>query len=397
MRAARWVRRVLFMAVLCIAVVEAVVILNLARINERNYRALKVATTNGFLQKDTLLRLRREAVVRASLYNELVKRDLLVDGMVIHLNEDGEMDGECDSLMFSSLRYASLRRLGLNDEADEAWQGILNSHTGGQWFRHPRCRDLSLSRDMLMGLLIALDENPKGAREIVLELLKEIDRRGGYFSDGPFFVSYLSPGIAGLLRNLAVRHEVPFDAWPWALKQSFSSIEFDAMFVREGFESHLAALGTWLEWRMMQRSAGFNPRSMLGELQTFVDDDRLNSAPPMDHERLLWISSDLARKNQGNLFFQWLELEVSQRDDDEARVAILNELLNSPQFPGTRLPQDCDHDADYVWQRKTAELLPVKKTCRATWNGVDFMWMAGLLLEEPGQNAGENPPLPLAH
>ena len=387
MRFDRWIRRVFFAAVLCIAVVESVIIYNLARINERNYRALRTATSVEIIQKETLNRLQREAVSRVALYNELIKRDVLLDGMVIHLDEQRNVAGECDSLLFSSLRYVALLRAGLADEAAAAWESINKSRQGGFWFRHPRCRDKSLSRDMMMGLLIALNENPPGTREVLVQLLEEIDRRNGYFSDGPFFVSYLSPGIAGLLRHLAARNEIPFESWPWALKQSFSSIEFDALFVHEGYESHLAALGVWLEWKMMKRPDAFNPRSMLGEFQRLLGGASPPGALAMDHQRLQWISSTLAEQNQGNLFFQWIETQVMDRDSIASRIQVLSELLNSPQFPVDRLPRDCDHDSDYVWQRKMAELLPIQTKCRATWNGVDFMWLAGLVMDDRKQSA----------
>ena len=50
---------------------------------------------------------------KAILYNELIKRGFLDDGMVVNRTSDGTFIDHCDSLLFSSLRYVALSKLGL--------------------------------------------------------------------------------------------------------------------------------------------------------------------------------------------------------------------------------------------------------------------------------------------
>ena len=329
-------------------------------------------------ESSNLGRLRREARSRAALYNTLIERDMLVDGMVVHRDGRGRAEGLCDSLLFSSLRFRSLVALGFVEEGERAWQAIDASHAGGVWWRHPQCRGKSLSRDMLMGLMIALEARPPGGTERLHDLLKEIGTRNGSIGDGPFFVSYLSPGPAGLLRHLAQSTGIPFDEWPWVLKQSFSSIEFDAMFVGTGYEAHLAGLGIWLEQRL---SAGpdYNPRSVMGQIERLWTGAPPTEMTQVDRQRLVWVSASLARANPENLFFSTLRLSTRGALDNAAKEELLTSLLAMPQFPATRLPRDCDRDADYLWQRRGEEYAPADARCGSTWSGVDFLWLAGIL------------------
>jgi HrpA-like RNA helicase len=52
------------------------------------------------------------------------------------------------------------------------------------------------------------------------------------------------------------------------------------------------------------------------------------------------------------------------------------------QFPVARLPESCDRRADYLWQRAGREYRPAKGNCLRRFNGADYLWMAGLLIEE---------------
>ena len=97
--------------------------------------------------------------------------------------------------MFSSLRFYALSKLGFTESASKAWHSMLKSRSGGLWLRHPKCTK-SLSRDMVMGVLVALRGNPEGGDAVFRSMLAEIGRNGGFAGDGPFYVSWLSPGIA---------------------------------------------------------------------------------------------------------------------------------------------------------------------------------------------------------
>ena len=400
MRIRWWIGRTIFAVTALLVVIELVVIHNLARINSEQYTRIQRISQpyQEQIASDSLQRLRREALSRAALYDELIKRDMLLDGMVIHRDAKGEPEGVCDSLMFSSLRFYALTKLGFKKSADEAWNGILGSRDGAQWRRHPKCAK-SLSRDMIMGVLVALSADPEGGDTVFRSMLAEIDRNGGFVGDGPFYVSWLSPGVAGLLRMEAERRGVPYGEWPWILKQSFSSIEYDAMFLGEGYVSHLAALGLWLEMNHTKSGALMNPRSLLGRLERIVAGGG-DLDTTLDKQRREWISGRLRSLSGSNLFFEWLDESATGVLNPEAESRLLSDLLSMPQFPSNRLPRDCDRDADYIWQRREGESIPVAKRCGETWSGVDFLWMAAVLgasTDDERDRHDKLPVIPLAH
>jgi hypothetical protein len=372
------------LGVLCL--LSGLVILNLSELTSLGLKARLHHPVSEDIQSQ-LQALKREARSRAMLYNTHIERDHLLDGMVVDKDLEGSPKHMCDSLLFSALRYRALVSLQFNDSAAEAWEAMLASRDGGQWYRHPQCSQKSLSRDMLMGLFVVLEARPFEGRQVVMELFQEIDQRRGSFSDGPFFVSYLSPGPAGLLRYLAEGYKIPSSQWPWVIKQSFSSIEYDAMFLKPGFESHLAGIGLWLEYQFLTdprwlSGVKFNPRSLLGEIQknlSFLGDQ---GVPPIERSRLLWIANKLSQDNPQNLFFATLRLQLSGAFSDQARISMLKRLLEMPQFPSDRLPGNCDKDADYIWQRRDSEQVPVHKECTFFYSGVDYLWMAGMLAGE---------------
>jgi hypothetical protein len=302
---------------------------------------------------------------------------MLVDGMVVNRDLAGNPQAVCDSLLFSSIRFYALSTMGFTKSAEEAWNAMGASRNGAQWIRHPRCRT-SLSRDMIMGVMVALQANPENGTTLFRSMLGEIDRNGGFVGDGPFYVSWLSPGIAGLLRMEAERRNVPFEEWPWILKQSFSSIEYDAMFLGEGYVSHLAALGLWLEAAQSKLVSGFNPRSFFGAVERLVRFDR-SLDTSMDLQRRQWIAGKLRSLHGGNLFYRWLDHEAMGTLNSTTEEQLLSELLSLSQFPPNRLPMNCDRHADYLWQRREGEFISAAKDCTRTFSGVDFLWMASLL------------------
>lgn len=395
MRIRWWIGRTIFATLALLFVVQILVILNLSRIiTEQHARIQKNAQGQvAETVSDSLMRLRREALSRAALYDDLIRHNMLVDKMVVNRGPNGEAEGLCDSLLFSSLRFYALTELGFKDSATEAWKGIIGSRDGAIWHRHPRCKK-SLSRDMIMGVMVALRANPENGTPLFRSMLSEIDRNGGFVGDGPFYVSWLSPGIAGLLRMEAERRNVPFQEWPWILKQSFSSIEYDAMFLGEGYVSHLAALGLWLEIENSKVSSGFNPRSLLGSIERFARGDHdLDTA--MDSQRRKWIAGRLRSLNGTNLFYEWLDQETFGSLNLESEERLLSKLLSMPQFPRTRLPMECDRSADYLWQRREGESTSSSKACNRTYNGVDFLWMAAVLGAGSASESRPETPSPL--
>jgi hypothetical protein len=387
----RWLWRGLAITLTSLLILELLVIINLNRISTEQFARIQklLEPHQPQINSDTLYRLRREALSRAALYDELIKKNMILDGMVVNRNAEGEPEGICDSLLFSSLRFFALKRLGFEESAQEAWNGVLGSRSGAQWQRHPRCGK-SLSRDMLMGVLVALQANPENGTSVFRSMLTEIDRQKGFIGDGPFYVSWLSPGVAGLVRMEAERRNVAYDEWPWILKQSFSSIEYDGLFLKEGYQSHLAGLGLWLELEHKRNIEWFNPRSLLGLIGRLAG-EKGEFDTSFDERRRQWIAGKLSSLSGANLFFDWLEYKVNGIYEVNAEIKLLSELLSMPQFPAVRLPRDCDRAADYIWQRRDKEAIPVARECGRTYAGVDFLWMAAILGAGETQLTPEDP------
>src|SRR5690606_16280323 len=131
-------------------------------------------------EADELAGLEVRTRMRALRYEELIAASSTYQGMVITREHNGRVGDLCDSLLFSSLRYVSLRKLGLEKEADEAWAWIIKSRDGGKWFRHPQCAIKSTSRDMIVGLLAALTQRPEGYRDVLKELINYVGDNSGY-------------------------------------------------------------------------------------------------------------------------------------------------------------------------------------------------------------------------
>ena len=98
---------------------------------------------------------------RALLMDDAIHATMLVDGLVTN-KLHGEPDDVCDSLLWSSIRAASLYNMGQLDRYNEAVIALRRSTVGpGQWRRHPRCGK-TLSRDMIDGLLVLAATDPVG-------------------------------------------------------------------------------------------------------------------------------------------------------------------------------------------------------------------------------------------
>ncbi len=128
------------------------------------------------------------AKARAMQYEEWLEASHLERGLVVGRDLDsGKATSTCDSLLFSSLRYVALRKLGLVNEADKAFRTIERENfVNGRWVRHPNCKRKAASRDMIVGLMAALSQEPKGHDEAFAKLMGVIARTGGPVDDGPF-------------------------------------------------------------------------------------------------------------------------------------------------------------------------------------------------------------------
>lgn len=322
--------------------------------------------------------LAEEARSRAALYEELIEKTQLEQGLLVHRSFNGRAASECDSLLFSSLRYVALGKLGWEDRAAAAWRAIEEkTFENGRWIRHPNCRRKSTSRDMIVGLMTALTQNPAHRESHIRNLLAIIERTSGSIDDGPFYVSRLSPGLGELLKALAKREGLAMKQLPDSIRMGFSTLEFDTWIAVPGYTSHLNALTLWSELELSDEDPGLRFRTL-----TQLFDGILNPILPseLSEQRRVWAAQSLFAVDPQNLFFEWLNLKAAGALTFSSRARLLEKLLAMPQFPRDRLPTNCDRKADYLWQRASVEYGP-SKNCHETFHGADFLWMTALLVE----------------
>ncbi|MBC7660030.1 MAG: hypothetical protein H7249_10005 [Chitinophagaceae bacterium] len=331
----------------------------------------------------SLVHLARE---RAWLYEQAIERDHLSQGMVVNRSIRGKIEGACDSLMFSSLRTVALFKLGQDVEADRAWSHIAQkAYDKRRWVRHPDCKWQASSRDMIVGLMAALSQEPVGFADSFVRLLNVIERTGGSIDDGPFYVSRVSPGMAEILKNMAIAQGYREEQLPTVIRMGFVTLEFDTLVVTPGYRAHLNALMLWIELELIQRHPELEMRSLSGLL------DGINSdwGSTFTARRRAFAAEQLFKLDPKNIFFEYLYLRTAGILTRTAKAELLQRLLAMPQFPEGRLPNDCDRPADYLWQRRSTEYERVK-ACRtvAIFHGVDFLWMVALLTEPESPQRG---------
>lgn len=314
---------------------------------------------------------------KARSYERQIQKSHLLLGMVVNRDQDGGPVDVCDSLLFSSLRFVALSKLGMRDEAAKAWTAIEGSQDNGRWFRHPRCKTAT-SRDMILGVAAALTQWPANHEAHLRRLIGAITRMNGSVDQGPFYVSYLSPGMAEILHLLALRSGLPEESLPSQVKRGFSTLELDAAVLTPGYRSHLVALTTWTELELESNSGSKvrSPHLHYGPL------GKIFAAKSLRDRRLEWATDRLVEIDSHNIFYRWVRLKAAGALSAGARVKLLEELLAMPQFP-EHLPWDCDRRADYLWQRDSVEYGPRAGGCTYQYSGVDFLWMASLLIADP--------------
>ncbi len=316
---------------------------------------------------------------RAMLYEQAIVKDHLDQGLVVNRNlADGRAESLCDSLFFSSLRFTALHKLGWSDEANEAWSHVLlETYDRGRFIRHPKCRRKSASRDQIIGLTVALTQEPLQHRLELERILQIIERTGGSIDDGPFYVSRLSPGIGENLRQLAIARGWRPEHLPKVVRDGFSTVEFDTWMGTPGYVAHLSALMLWIELELIDQ----HPHLEVHSINGFMDDFAPDWAASFSAQRRAWVAAELYRADPDNLFFEYLNLRAAGALTKNARARLLEKLLAMPEFPVGRLPQNCDRHADYLWQRASIEYQGDGE-CRESFSGVDFLWMTALLVAE---------------
>ena len=326
-------------------------------------------------------KLRLEALKRAELYEFFIQQDHLYMGMIVNRDQSGAPLSECDSLLFSSLRFVALEKMGMHNEAEHTWESIITAVDNGKWHRHPKCRARWTSRDMIVGVLAALSQHPSQGEGYLRDLIAYVEQTGGYIGSGPFYVSRLTPGLAQMIRILSEEYGLSKDELPNNIRFGFSTVEFNTVTPSRGYTAHLSAMNIWLEIELRERR---KKSSSIVKVRTVTEliDQLLYpvSSYSMEDQRLQWVSNRLVALDPDNLFFKWLQLKSANALTVKSKGDLLEELLSMEQFPQERLPQNCDRKADYLWQRDSLEYDMQFKTCTEEFSGVDFLWMVSLLI-----------------
>lgn len=313
---------------------------------------------------------------RALEYDRMLSQENLSDGLVVGRNlQTGKATSACDSLLFSSLRFVALKKLGADEKAQDAFDIVAReNYWRGRWIRHPDCRRKSTSRDMIVGLMAAMTMEPSGHEDAFAKLLGVVARTGGSVDDGPFYVSRLTPGLLEMLKQMATVRGYSFEALPASMKVGFSTVEFDSWKAAPGFRAHLNALTLWIELELLSRHPEMSIRSLSAVMDQFSPSWGLG----FQVQRRMFAADSLYKVDKENMFFEYLRLRAAGALSFRERARLLAELLESRAFPADRLPQDCDRGADYMWQRHSIEYRG-KSSCHEQFPGVDFMFMVGLL------------------
>jgi hypothetical protein len=327
-----------------------------------------------------------QARARAVVYDDMIQADHLLDGMIVNRSASGRVKDECDSLLFSSLRFVGLGKIGLDERAHAAWTALSESRREGQWIRHPRC-PLSPSRDMLLGVLIALSQRPDGFYQHLQLLIERIREHDGYFADGPLYLSYITPGVARLLKLMAVASRIDERSLPDVIRDGHSTSELTFYTLSPGYRAHLIALSVWLELELKAKVPAVD-QTGTGVLAWFGRMLEPVTGANVAAQALSWNAEQLVELEPENLFFRYLRLKTAGALTQAVRHRLLQELLTMTQFPADRLPLNCDRRADYLWQRAWREASTASYACNRQFNGSDYLWMAGLLLEEEPQEGG---------
>jgi hypothetical protein len=325
---------------------------------------------------------------RSFYYNREQERRFLASGLVISndtIVTRGKIPSnlsiirrdECDSLLFSALRTASLQRLGFRREYLTARAGVARLENSLRWIRHFNCPGTPLSRDMVMGLIVLWSVDPQWAKPQIDRFFGMLVRGGGFFDWGPPWMSFLSPGLAKLLLSVYMAGGGSKEKTPVMIQSGYSVIELNAFFIPRGYPAHLDALELWLRMEL-------NPNKAKETMTT-------NKYGTWDLKIRL-LTKNLLDIDEKNLFFRWLWLKSSGQLTPVARLTMLKELIAMPYFPTDAMPTSCDRGADYLWQRDSDSWPQLSKDACGyrTYPAVDFLFMASLLVDTHGQYENQN-------
>jgi len=232
---------------------------------------------------------------------------------------------------------------------------------------------------MLSGLLLALLQNPPRSKDYLTNLVHQIDQKSGYFSNGPVYLSYLTPGLGKIIRMLSNFHGISSDSFPDIVRQGYSTNELSVILLKPGYEAHLAALALWIE---LEIDSVLKIREKPGILEKLFNSFvRPFSGGGFTAQSFSWTAKRLFEIDPQNLFFTYLRLRVAGAMNTITASFLLEKLLEMEQFPRHRLPSDCERRADYLWQRASKGYQSRSMRCNVQYPGVDFIWMVSLLIK----------------
>lgn len=248
----------------------------------------------------------------------------------------------CDGLLFTSLLVAAGHEhdLSLAESSEQP----------GRWYRsadhdcYPSGKSKSsISRDMLLGLSLALWQKSDGAA--VKRILQFSQKNKGILGDAIDSqelagAATMSPSLLSMLSEMDFQINATNSdnrGYFPELGKNFS-----------GFEAHLLAL------RLTLKSSLYG-----GLLRTDAE-----------------LISSLAQKQPRNALFQALNHAFTDGDGNAAAAILLDEKL----FPATALPTSAQRCEPYLWQRdqKSTDWLPCPEA-GTTFPAVDFFWVYALL------------------
>ena len=319
-----------------------------------------------------------------------IQKHYLYKGGVVERDSKMNPEGLCDSLLFTSLRYVSLVKLGLKENYQKAFDDLLRFEQpplSGRWIRHPDCPNHQLSRDMFLGLLLALNENPskKEARKIYLRTLKRVEKNNGWISRPRFSVGLLTGSMRENMRLLAIKLDIDPEAHD-VTRYSFSERDFTLPITPRGFQLHLHGLGLLLEESLRKELSvrkKVKIRSITTSAAWFLDSlfrEKRNLGPIFEGYRYKVLTKRLYEKDINNYFFEFLFKHSFDLPYLKTSLMAKDYLSFLPSR--ARIHSSCDRNADYLWQRDSRQWDKTEVGfCSRTYSGVDVLFMNALYFE----------------
>lgn len=263
------------------------------------------------------------------------KAETYLAGLKSHLNSYNFLAGDCDSLLFTSILAATVRK-----DID-----ILAARdSSGKWTRSPESECYpnrsasSISKDMILGVIFWA---VKTKRLDVLEDLRDYGRAHRWtYGDGPASRTVLSLNLIDLIHEAIAK-----------LKgQEFKGLQHYAqMLETSGYQTHLKVLFILTLGEVRENL----PNHLVKELEK------------------------AAESNPRNGLFAYAKAKYTDGDYSAAIAALRDETL----FPVNSLPTSSNRCTPYLWQRDLGKDWEPCQSENKEHPGVDWLFLYGLLSE----------------